>query len=265
MLIQSVGSSNGPSTTELGGQVFISADGLTVTYTPPADFSSTTQKDSFTYTVADFPGPGQLSRVSATSGMVEITIDAVNDPPRAGVDIYATPENTQLTIPITGPTGILANDTPGPQDEIDQGQTVVFVSSDSTTMRGGTVTRQGDNLIYTPAFQFSGLDQFQYVIQDNLGVSTTGTVRILVDDENDPPTFIGINGTPGLDSLSFFESKEVPQVFTYNLNSWFRDPEGEAMTFSVTSSNSQHCAGVCHGQHASARIAFVQVRQTTSR
>jgi hypothetical protein len=208
-----------------------------VTYTPPKDFSSTTVRDRFTYTVADDPGPGQLSRVSPTIGTVEILINSVNDPPRAGDDNFATPEGTALVIAITGPTGILANDTPGPQDEIDQGQTVSFVSSDATSLRGGTIVRQGNSLIYTPAFQFGGIDEFNYVIQDNLGASAVGKVRITVADQNNPPTFIGINGSPGLDELAFFESKKTPQVFTYNLNSWFREPDGEAMTFAVTSSD----------------------------
>ncbi len=234
MLIQSVGSSAGVFTTELGGQVFISNGGQTVTYTPPADFSSATQKDRFNYTVADDPGPGQLSKVSATVGVVEILIDAVNDPPNAGTDNYATPENMALDIPIFGATGILANDTPGPQDEIDDGQTVIFISHDTVTAGGGTVTRQGDTLVYTPRFQFSGTDQFSYVIEDNLGEPATGIVRILVADQNDAPSFIGINGNAGVDELLFTESKEDPQVFTYNLNSWFRDPEGQPMTFSVT-------------------------------
>ena len=117
-------------------------------------------------------------------------------------------KNEPLTIPITGPTGILVNDMPGPQDEIDQGQTIVFVSNDATTLRGGTVTRQGGNLIYNPPFQFSGTDQFQYVIQDSLGwVPRRELVRILVDDENDPPTFVGINGDTGQDELTSSKAK----------------------------------------------------------
>ncbi len=201
-------------------------------------------KDRFTYTVADVPGAGQQSKVSPTTGVVEILINSVNDPPTAETDTYATPENMALNIPIFGPTGILANDTPGPQDEIDQGQTVVFSSHSTTTTGGGTVTRQGDTLVYTPAFQFSGTDTFTYEIQDSLGESATGTVRILVADQNDPPTFIGINGNAGLDELIYMESKDDPQVFTYNLTSWFRDPEGETMEFTATSNSGTVVASV---------------------
>ncbi len=238
MVIDTVGSSGGPFTTELGGTVSIAADGRSVTYTPPADFSSDTVMDRFTYTVADLPGIGQLSEVAADSGQVEITIRPVNDAPRPGNDIYSTLEDNQLSIPIFGATGILANDAPGPQAEIDDGQTVSFVSHAATTTRGGTVTQVANDLVYTPPALFSGQDQFTYVVADDLGLTATGTVSINIGGINNPPNFIGINGDINETSIIRTESKLNPEQATYDLTTWFEDPEGDAMTFSVVSSNS---------------------------
>jgi hypothetical protein len=218
-----------------GGTLAIAADGKSVTYTPPADHVGS---DQFSYQVVDVPASGQTPLVSADVGTVQITLTPVNDPPRPGADSVTTQENVAATISIAS---LLGNDTAGPANET--GQTVEFVSFDSTSVQGGTIVRVADNLIYTPANQYSGADSFTYRIAEvgNPSSFADGTVNITVTPVNDPPAFIGKDGVlgyiPATDDLSFVESKATPQTFTYDLTTWFTEPDSEAMVFSVTSSD----------------------------
>ena len=235
--------------TEQGGTLAIAADGKSVTYTPPADYIGV---DRFSYEVSDVPAAGQTALASATIGSVEITLTAVNDVPRPGADSVTTQENVSATIAISD---LLLNDTAGPQDEIDAGQLVAFDSFDATSLQGGTIVRDGDNLIYTPANQYSGADEFNYTIVEtgptSTGLSAEGTVSITVEPVNDPPSFLGQDGVlgylPTTDDLSFTESKATPQTFTYDLNTWFTEPDGQAMDFSVSSSDAGAVAATIVG------------------
>ena len=224
-----------PLTTQQGGTLALAADGKSVTYTPPADHFGT---DTFSYQVADVPAAGQTALVSANIGTVQITLTPQNDPPRPGDDSVTTQENVPATIAIAD---LLSNDTAGPANET--GQSIEFVSFDATSVQGGTIVRVNNDLIYTPANQFSGADSFTYRIAE-VGNPTSfadGTVNITVEAVNDPPAFIGKDGVlgyvPATDDLSFVESKAIPQTFTYDLNTWFTEPDSESMTFTVSSSD----------------------------
>ena len=224
-----------PLTTQQGGTLALAADGKSVTYTPPADHFGT---DEFSYEVSDVPAAGQTALVSANIGTVQITLTPQNDPPRPGDDSVTTQENVPATIAIAD---LLSNDTAGPANET--GQSIEFVSFDATSIQGGTIVRVNNDLIYTPANQFSGADSFTYRIAE-VGNPTSfadGTVNITVEAVNDPPAFIGKDGVlgyvPATDDLSFVESKAIPQTFTYDLNTWFTEPDSESMTFTVSSSD----------------------------
>lgn len=245
--IDSVGSDSGtggafvPFVTEQGGTLQILANG-SVQYEPPLDYNTEDGRplDRFVYTVADVPVDGQASEAASERGTVVITLDAVNDPPIAVTDNRDANEDSPRELPLFGPEGILENDLPGPSNESDQ--TISLITADFPLMsqRGGTVTYTTENgglLIYTPVADFSGQDQFTYRIEDSEGATASGTVILTVDGENDAAEFIGINGVDGRDSLSFTESKETPQVFEYDLNTWFVDPEGDPLSYSVTSSD----------------------------
>ncbi len=240
LVIQSAGLGGTGFQTQLGGTVQI-VDG-NIRYTPPANLSGT---DRFHYVVADVPvGEGQVSEAAATLGTVVITLTAVNDPPIVNNDTFSFEGDGPFTMPIgaAGVTGsILGNDLPGPPDEVAAGQTISLVTGEfpKMTLRGGTVSISGSNLVYTPPANFSGPDQFTYSVQDNGNPTATasGTVFLTVDGDNAAPVFVGINGDPQRQSLEFNESKAVEQVFEYNLNSWFFDAEGDASTFTVTSSD----------------------------
>ena len=101
LIIQSAGSSLGEFTTTLGGSLTVAGDGLSIQYTPPADYNGATP-DSFTYVVADVPGAGQLSLTAPIDGHVSISFSSENDPPRTNFDTYSVEEGNLLNIPVNG-------------------------------------------------------------------------------------------------------------------------------------------------------------------
>ncbi len=243
LIFQSVGSVRGPFLSSLGGIIAISSDRQSLVYTPPVDYNGS-QADTFTYFVADVPGAGQTPETATTPGVVSISFNAVNDPPRLVNDTYTANEDESLIIPIRSADrkGILDNDAAGPADEVNppQSQTISLVTTDfpQRTFRGGNVVLENGSLRYTPPSQFSGVDQFNYTVRDNLQASSTALVIINVGGENDAPEFIGINGNANETSLTFDESKDDARTVQFDLSTWFRDPENDAISYTVTSSNS---------------------------
>ena len=149
----------GPATR---GLVAIAGNGTRLDYTPNADEFGL---DTFTYTVESPTG----LRATAT---VTVNIASVNDPPVAGDDPIDGPNRTGFSISIAN---LLANDSAGPANEM---QTPAFVSADTMTSGGGTVTEFGGELLYTPSSSFVGLtDTFTYTITDG-EFSDTATVTI---------------------------------------------------------------------------------------
>ena len=226
---------------DLGGNVTVSPDGSTITYTPPADYNQNVAPntvDSFTYIVVDEPGTGFLSQQSLDLGTVNISFVPVNDAPIAADDTYNGEEDTPLDIPLDGPVageaGIFDNDTGGPPDE-DQTLTLKESEFPQDTLQGGTVTYAsgGNILVYTPALFFSGTDQFTYTAVDSGLLEDSATVTVEVAGVNDSPVFIGVDGDPGVVEISRTEAKLGGESVIHDLNTWFSDPEGDLLTFSV--------------------------------
>lgn len=247
--------------TEQGGTLSIGNSGLTILYTPPENFNGITangvEPDVFNYQVADrlLPNlPGNIvSQTAITSGRVEIVFNGINDNPTVVNESYQTQEDQPITIPVFGPrtidgvvrNGLLDNDAPGPQDEFDANQTISLKPNQFTsiqngvlvqerrTLAGGTIRQVGDDLIYTPMTNFSGTDRFDYIVVDSLGAEETGTATIAVGDVNKAPTFVGIRGVAGVSNLEFTERKQAGETDTFDLNSWFNDPDGDVLTFTI--------------------------------
>jgi hypothetical protein len=266
LIFQSAGSNLGPFITSLGGTLSIAGDGLSIVYTPPADYNGATP-DSFTYVVADVPGNGQTPLAATQVGTVTITFLAENDPPRTTADSYTVQEGTVLSIAINGAPpadiGILDNDTAGPPDELapPQNQTIRLVAGQfpKLTDKNGTVALSGDGmrLIYTPAPFFSGVDRFEYTVQDLVGgvadKTATEEVFINVGNVNNSPQFVGVQGNSGVTTIVRDESKVVADTVIYELNTWFNDPDGDALTFTVTSSNNAVAAATLQGNKLTLR------------
>ena len=130
-------------------------------YTPTANFSGS---DSFTFGVND----GALDSSPAT---VSIAVIPVNDAPVAQGKSITTPEDTPVTVTLSGFD--FENDP------------LTFIVVDPPI--NGTLTGTGANLIFSPLADFSGLDRFTYLINDGTENSATVTVSITLTPVNDAP------------------------------------------------------------------------------
>ena len=131
------------------------------TYVPDADFYGT---DTFTYVASD--GTNSTSETTVT-----ITVNSVPDAPTA-VDDSSTTYNGGTTTTVD----VLDNDTSDPDD--DDTLTIVSVTQGSS---GGTVTIDGDAIVYTAPYGFTGTDTFTYTIEDSDGLQDTATVTMTVN------------------------------------------------------------------------------------
>src|SRR5207245_8429766 len=107
-----------------------------------------------------------------------LTAAPVNDAPEDGKDdTYATGEDTRLTV---SAPGVLTNDSDVDGDAL----SAVLVSGPSH----GTLTLNSDgSLVYMPALNFNGTDNFTYKASDGQAQSGVATVTITVTPVNDAP------------------------------------------------------------------------------
>ncbi|MEM9825824.1 MAG: Ig-like domain-containing protein [Planctomycetota bacterium] len=277
----------------LGGVLAISADGRSVTYTPPADQNNVV--DTFEYIVADVPAAGQIARSATRRGTISISLDPVNDAPRTGDDLFFNDdgvlEGQSKTIPIAD---LLSNDTAGPADELvpdanGNRQAIRLIETDFgdssvtglVTFQGGRVFRSGENLIYEPPAFFSGVDSFEYrvfdVLEDpsgniingtsELGLISNGLVRIGVGPVNSPPQFLRVenpNAPPNqrIPLPIVRDESSIPnETLQFDLDTFFRDPEDDPMTYQVSVDDTSIVAASLNGSILT--LTYVANRPTT--
>jgi Bacterial Ig domain/FG-GAP-like repeat len=154
------------------GTASVNSTNGSVTYQPATGYSGT---DSFQYTVRD--GLGALSNVASVGVRVQPAPVAAND-------TATLQANQNVTI------NVLANDT-STGGTLDTASIKIAVSPTH-----GTAVVMNGEVVYTPTMGYSGLDTFQYSVQDNLGTaSNVATVSIEVTV---PPSGRGGGGTMGL-------------------------------------------------------------------
>jgi CHRD domain/Bacterial Ig domain/Secretion system C-terminal sorting domain/Cohesin domain len=180
------------ATTNPANGALSGAAGAAVTYTPTANFNGS---DSFTFTVND----GLATSAAAT---VSITVNAVNDAPTAGAVAGTTPEDTPITVTLTGA-------------DIDADP----LTYSAGAAGNGTVSIAGDQATYTPNADFNGADSFTYTASDGTA-SGSATVSITVTPANDAPVVAAIAMTTDEDM-----SGAVTLTGT--------DAEGDAITFAI--------------------------------
>ncbi|HEX8002999.1 MAG TPA: Ig-like domain-containing protein [Mycobacteriales bacterium] len=146
------------------------------TYTPDANYFG---PDSWTYTISD----GKGGTATAT---VTMTVTAVNDAPVAADDARTTPEDTAITVGVTG------NDTDT------EGNALSVVAHTPAT--SGTVTCGATTCTYTPGPDFHGSDSFTYTVSDGAGGTATATVLITVLSVNDAPVAVADSRTTAEDA-----------------------------------------------------------------
>ena len=173
----------------------VSSDGTHVTYTPDPDFSGS---DAFAYSISD--GNGGTDEAAVT-----IVVAPVNDAPVAQDDSVTTDEDTQVAV------SVLANDFDPEADPL-RVESVVQPSH-------GTAAIGGEQILYTPAPGFHGMDSFTYTVADGNGATAMGTVTVAVATVNDPPI-------AQTDSAATHENSSVTIAVLLNDS----DPDGDSLT-----------------------------------
>jgi len=120
--------------------------------------------------VAEYAGDANFTGSSNSLSPVQL----VNTPPVAGADTIERFGTNGTKVQIAT---LLANDSDADEDVI------TFVDVSPTSSQGGTVTRQGDWLHYTPPVGFTNVDTFTYTISDGRGNPVTGTVTVQVMED----------------------------------------------------------------------------------
>ncbi|UFH59612.1 S8 family serine peptidase [Sulfurovum mangrovi] len=144
-----------------GGSAIISDN--RVLYTPAKDFFGT---ETFTYVPTDGKSDGNATTVT-------VTVTGINDAPQGINDTARTDINTSVTI------DVLSNDSDAEDDRI-------YIKPESLTpcSQGGSATIVGDQIRYTPAETFSGIETFSYVPTDGNADGSPTTVTVTVGDNN---------------------------------------------------------------------------------
>jgi len=151
------------------GSVIINSSGE-FTYTPRANFNGI---DAFSYLVINELG-------MTDTGIVEITINAVNDVPSALDNTYNI--NADGTLFVTAP-GLLANDS-----DIDLDTLTVDTTPVTSPLKGNLTLNADGSFEYTGSANMQGTDSFQYRIIDALGAQAIADVTINPLDQNSPPS-----------------------------------------------------------------------------
>ncbi len=169
-----------------------------LTYTPETNFAGS---DSFRYLAND----GSVDSAEAT---VTITI-AQTSPPVADSQVLRTNEDVPLNLRLT------AADV--------NGDPLTF--SVLTQPQNGTLSGTPPALVYTPAADFSGKDQFSFNASDGVLNSAPATISIDIAPVNDPPV---------ADNLTLSVMQDTALLVPFSGS----DKEGDALTFKAVTSPS---------------------------
>ena len=173
----------------------ISGSGASITYTPDLNYNG---PDSFSFTVNDGAG-------GTDTGMVNITVTAVQDGPVAGDQTLNTQEDTALPVTLTG-------------SDVD-GDPLTFCCV--TDPPNGSITGTAPNLVYTPDLNFNGTDSFDFTVDDGNSNTDVGTVTVNVTAVNDAPV---------ADDQAVETAEDTPLSVTLTAS----DIDGDALTYTVT-------------------------------
>ena len=137
-------------------------------YTPSPNFFGAEQ---FRYTIVD----GNGGRAEA---LVNVEVQAINDPPTAANDQAIVPEDAAETW-----IDVLANDSVEP----DRNESL-SIATVGATSNGGKVRVFGGRIAYTPLPNFFGVENFPYTVSDGAGGLATAQVTVSVtNDQADAP------------------------------------------------------------------------------
>ncbi len=152
----------------LHGSFIIGASPLV--YVPDADFCGV---DSFRYYIEDWNRDADFS-------WVKVTVNCVNEAPRAWPDTFVLTEDDGLTS-----LDVLFND----EDADASGLSL----SELFNVSGGGALLRNQKIDFTPSPDFYGNAQFSYVLQDGEGDRDTAQVVVQVNAVNDVPVAMDDN------------------------------------------------------------------------
>ncbi|MDX8348616.1 Ig-like domain-containing protein [Cognatiyoonia sp. IB215446] len=145
-----------------------------IRYFPDPDFNGS---ETITYTVDD-------GRGGVVTGVVNVTVNSVNDAPMATADTATLEEDGTILI------DVLANDSDP------DGGTLKLLSIDDV-LNGSAVIEAGQ-IRFTPDENYNGMVTIAYTISDGQGGTASSSVEIDVTAVNDAP--IAVNDTATVDS-----------------------------------------------------------------
>ncbi|MGF1454420.1 MAG: tandem-95 repeat protein [Alphaproteobacteria bacterium] len=182
------------------GTIDITSD--TVTYTPDAGFAGI---DTLLYDLSD-------GAEGITTGIVELEVLSLFDPPVTVTDQLNVLEDTQLVL---DPAVLLANDF-----DVD-GDPFRFLSVQDAV--NGSVTFDGAQIIFTPTPNFDGRASFTYTVTDDTHGESTGLAEV---------TVISTNRAPDAVTDRFDTVEDTPFEFTIDdLLANDTDLDGDAIRF----------------------------------
>ena len=132
-----------------GGRLSILSTGE-ILYTAPSGYNG---PNRFQYTIEDSLGATDTATV-------------VINPPRAQDDAFRTRPDQVLRMPVLDNDEVFSN--------------VSIVAFDTEGINEGSITRDGDRLVYVAKPGFEGFDYFEYTIEDIDGNRSTAQVEVLV-------------------------------------------------------------------------------------
>ncbi|MFT4924839.1 MAG: putative delta-60 repeat protein [Phenylobacterium sp.] len=174
-----------------------------ITFTPAENFNGET---TLSYTISD-------GNDGTATGLVSITVAAVNDNPIALTDEVTLDEDGSVALDPT------ANDT-----DVD-GDTLTLTSANSDNSE---ITINGNTITYVPNADFNGTDTIQYSIDDGNNGSAQGIIVVTITAINDNP--VGV-----VDEVQVAEGSSA-NIIDVLVND--TDVDGDTLTLdSVTASN----------------------------
>jgi subtilisin family serine protease len=179
-----------------------------IIYTPNEKFEG---KDSFEYKVSD-------GALTSTSSVTVVVGEKPNSAPVAKDDTATANYNESVTIEV------LKNDS----DE--DGDTLTIDSFTEAT--NGTVSKEGENLVYTPKSDYSGEDEFTYTITDG-EAQVTATVKIKVKEKSERIKLPIFDGGFGMGQ----SSDEWKEVDFSNHDIGFSTKKGNEVTMGLDKDN----------------------------
>ena len=193
------------ATTDGSGTVSVNADGLSVDYTPAANFDGI---EVITYAVSDGVD-------SDDTGILTITVTAIPEAPVAVSDTATLLEDADLTS-----VNVVSNDTDIDGDSL----TLIEVVTDGT----GTVAvnTDGVSVDYTPASNFNGTEIVTYIVSDGLLIDQ-GTLTLTITPVNDPPVAVS-------DTATLLEDSALTSIDVI-LND--TDVEGDTLTLTAATTD----------------------------